>query len=77
MVTVTDEKMMAVNDKPFNNLFSLTANERHKKNKASDQPDKLVCPPNHNKIVAAAKIADTKKNTIDFFGIDVLNLLVN
>lgn len=77
MVTVTDEKIMAVNDKPFNNFFSLNAKARHKKNRASDQPDKFVCPTNHNKIVAAAKIADTEKNTIDFFDIAVLNLLVN
>lgn len=42
MAIATDAKMIAVNERPFNNAIPLKANARHKKNKARDQPDKFV-----------------------------------
>ena len=77
IASVTDAKMMAVNERPFNNKIPLKANARHTKNKASDQPDKFVWPATHNKILATAKIAETEKNTIDFVGITITGLLIN
>ena len=72
MATVTDEKIMAVNDKPFNSALLRKPNAIAKKNKASDHPAKFVLSVNHNITAATAHNAANEKKTTDLFCIRIL-----
>ena len=64
--------MMAVNDKPFNKLFSLKAKETAKKNKASDHPAAFIRSEYQHTIAATSNKADSNKNKTDFLCNNIL-----